>query len=81
MSWAGFVVAAALAQSPITLDQAREQARANTQALVAAANRESADAAVMAARAPLLPQVTASAGGHEESDPSVTGAVTICTSK
>ena len=28
-----------------------------------------------------LPHVTASAGGQEESDPSVTGAVTICTSK
>lgn len=62
MSFWGFLVAAALAQSPITLDQAREQARANTQSLVAAANRQSADAAVMGARAPLLPQVTASAG-------------------
>jgi len=70
MSFAGFVLAAALAQSPITLDQAREQARANTQALVAAANRESADAAVTAARAPLLPQVIASAGaGAQYSGP------------
>ncbi|HEY8211287.1 MAG TPA: TolC family protein [Myxococcaceae bacterium] len=62
------VAAAVLAEgpTPITLDQAREKARSNTQALLAVVNRQNAEALVTAARAPLLPQVnaSASAGGQ-----------------
>ncbi|HVE81292.1 MAG TPA: TolC family protein [Myxococcales bacterium] len=60
------LLAAALAQVPITLPDARQQARANTQALLSEASRRQAEAGVAVARAPLLPQVTAiaSAGGQ-----------------
>ncbi|HZN94146.1 MAG TPA: TolC family protein, partial [Myxococcales bacterium] len=74
MTFLAAVAAAALAQAvagtPITLDQVRELSRANTQSRLAEASRRQAEAGVMAARAPLLPQVTASASaGGQYSGP------------
>lgn len=61
MSFA-IVLAAALATTPVSLEQVREASRANTQALLAALEAERAEEQVRLARSVIYPQVALNAG-------------------